>query len=259
MYKIAFFDIDGTLFDHGQTMLSDKVKEALTKLREKGIQTWVSTGRPPYVVPSYFIEQYFDGIICLNGQYCFNREGIVYHAPIDKKDVMTVIENAKKMGHPMQVCGRDRMLANGTEKWLEDYFDLAHQKVNVSDEFDEFIKGDIYEMMIALKMGEEKELLENTTTVRSSCCWHHAIDIIPIDGGKKKGVNEVLKYYGYSKEEALAFGDSQNDIDMFEAVGFKIAMGNGTKEIKELADYITDSVLEDGIYTACINLKLIEE
>ncbi|MFQ6929784.1 MAG: HAD family hydrolase [Eubacterium sp.] len=46
------------------------------------------------------------------------------------------------------------------------------------------------------------------------------------------GVNKVLEYYGIDKSQAMAFGDGNNDIEMFEQVGHPIAMGNASDDLK---------------------------
>ena len=52
------------------------------------------------------------------------------------------------------------------------------------------------------------------------------------------------------KEEILTIGDQNNDIELLKAGGIKVAMGNGTPELKECADYITDTVENDGFVKA---------
>lgn len=66
-----------------------------------------------------------------------------------------------------------------------------------------------------------------------------------------------MKYYGFSKEEAIAFGDGENDIEMLEAAGTGIAMGNAKDAVKERADLICKSAEEDGIYEYCLENQLI--
>ena len=79
-----------------------------------------------------------------------------------------------------------------------------------------------------------------------------AVDIIPLNSGKGNAVAAVLRHYGFSKDEAIAFGDGHNDIEMLEAVGMGIAMGNAKDEVKDKADFVCKSVEEDGIYHYCI-------
>ena len=67
----------------------------------------------------------------------------------------------------------------------------------------------------------------------------------------------VLRNYGFSKNEAIAFGDGHNDIEMLEAVGMGVAMSNAKDEVKAKADFVCKSVEDDGIYHYCIENKLI--
>ena len=68
----------------------------------------------------------------------------------------------------------------------------------------------------------------------------------------------MLNYYGLSKDEAIAFGDGRNDIEMLEAVGTGVAMGNAIDEVKARADVTCKSVEEDGVYHYCLEKKLIK-
>ena len=71
--------------------------------------------------------------------------------------------------------------------------------------------------------------------------------IIPKDGGKGTGIKKVLAYYGIDINEAMAFGDGGNDVEMLEAVKYGIAMGNANDNLKQIADFITLDVDNDGI------------
>ena len=81
--------------------------------------------------------------------------------------------------------------------------------------------------------------------------------MISIDGGKAKGIGQVLAHYGLTAEEAIAFGDSDNDLDMLQAVKIAVAMGNACDEAKQCADYITTDVDDDGIWNALKHFELI--
>jgi hydroxymethylpyrimidine pyrophosphatase-like HAD family hydrolase len=81
--------------------------------------------------------------------------------------------------------------------------------------------------------------------------------MISIDGGKAKGIGQVLAHYGLTPEEAIAFGDSDNDLDMLQAVQIAVAMGNACDEAKQCADYITTDVDDDGIWNALKHFELI--
>ena len=63
---------------------------------------------------------------------------------------------------------------------------------------------------------------------------------------KGNAVKFLQDKWGIKKEEILAIGDQDNDIELLKAGGIAVAMGNATDELKAYADYITDTVENDG-------------
>ncbi|MDZ7548132.1 HAD hydrolase family protein, partial [Clostridium perfringens] len=55
------------------------------------------------------------------------------------------------------------------------------------------------------------------------------------------------KHLGIKREEIITLGDAGNDLHMIEYAGLGVAMGNAFDEIKEIADYITDTNENDGV------------
>ena len=60
----------------------------------------------------------------------------------------------------------------------------------------------------------------------------------------------LCKLWDIKQEEVLTIGDQNNDIELLKAGGIKVAMGNATDELKACADYITDTVTNDGFVKA---------
>ena len=75
---------------------------------------------------------------------------------------------------------------------------------------------------------------------------------------KAKGVQKVLELYGGKTEDAWCFGDSVNDIEMMKVCGHSIAMGNASKSVKNVADYVTEDANHDGIRNALLHFGLLE-
>ena len=73
------------------------------------------------------------------------------------------------------------------------------------------------------------------------------LDVINNNVNKGSGVKALLDYYGIDKEDSLCFGDFVNDVDMFLACGFKVAMDNACSSLKEKADFVTLSNDENGV------------
>lgn len=67
---------------------------------------------------------------------------------------------------------------------------------------------------------------------------------------KNKGIDAIINHFGIKLEETMAFGDGGNDIDMLKHAGIGIAMENARDDVKEIADFITTSVDDDGITNA---------
>ena len=70
------------------------------------------------------------------------------------------------------------------------------------------------------------------------------------EASKYCAVKFLQKYWNLKDDEILTIGDQNNDIALLEAGGIKIAMGNATDELKSIADYVTDTVFNDGFVKA---------
>lgn len=254
--KIAFFDIDGTIVAPGTNKISKRVTDTLNQLQKNGIIICIATGRPMMNIPK-FENVEFDAYLSFNASYCYNREGVIYKNPIPREDVHKIIENAKKIGRPVSIASESRMGANGSDQDLIDYYAMAKHEVEVVDDFDTLKNEDIYQIMLGCQKEEYAQLLEDVHGAKITAWWPRAVDVIPVNGGKGVGIGKILEYYHFTKEEAIAFGDGGNDIEMLQAVGLGVAMGNAEDSVKEIADDVCESVAEDGVYWYCKKMGLI--
>ena len=67
----------------------------------------------------------------------------------------------------------------------------------------------------------------------------------------------MLEFYHLDAEDAIAFGDGNNDIEMFHAVGTGVAVENASEQLKAEADEVCGHVAEDGIYYYCLERGMI--
>lgn len=256
--KIIFFDIDGTLIDMNKKKISRKMLATLNALKKQNILLCIATGRSPLALP-HFKNNTFDAFLTFNGSYCFNQSESIYENPIPKRDIKQIIENSKKLNRPVAVATKDTTIANGKDQELIEYFSFANQEPIVSTDFDATVENDkIYQLMTGSRKQDYKEVMSETTDSKITAWWNRAVDIIPANGGKGIGINKILNYYGLDKSEAIAFGDGNNDIEMLEAVGWGLAMGNASNELKSVADEVIGNVTDDGIYEFCRANNLIE-
>ncbi|MQS75328.1 Cof-type HAD-IIB family hydrolase [Companilactobacillus halodurans] len=255
--KIIFFDIDGTLIDMNKKQISEKTLETLKRLKKQNIIICIATGRSPIALP-HFENLTFDTFLTFNGSYCFNQTESIYKNPIPTKDVEQIVNNGKELGRPVAIATSDSIITNGTDDDLVEYFSFANQEVVVSKDFNQTIENtDIFQLMMGARKKDYEKIIQNTTASKITAWWDRAIDIIPTSSGKGTGIAEILKYYGLDKSQAMAFGDGNNDIEMLNAVGHGLAMGNASAEVKEIADEVIGDVTEDGIYHYCLDNDLI--
>ena len=255
--KIAFFDIDGTLLPFGEKEIHPAVQEALRRLREKGIRLMIATGRSPSRLPPFLPRELFDGYLCFNGSYCFDEDGVIHKNPMDADDIRMIVKNGERLGYPVMLAKVDKTIASFYQEELAEHLKKVGAEYLVADDLESLMKEEIIQLQAHIPSRLDADLLRGTRKTKCVRWWELATDIIPMDGGKASGVEAVLKHYGLSKEDAMAFGDGGNDGEMLACVGLGIAMGNAVPETMTAADYVTDSCQEDGVVTALRHFGMI--
>lgn len=257
MIRAVFFDIDGTVMSHSRGCVPESTREALRLLKEKGILIFTATGRYMAELKDLPLDGLdFDGYVTLNGQICTDRSGRVLHAvPVCREDTQTLTEmfNSRKL--PLMIFERERMYVN----FIDDR--VRRTQADISSPLPEtgaYSGGEVYQFVAFVNEQESRELaglLKQCAITR----WNrHGVDIIPKDSGKVQGIQKILEIYGIHKDECMAFGDGENDIDMLQFAGVGIAMGNADETVKAAADYVTDDVDCDGIMNALVHYDLLD-
>lgn len=256
--KIAFFDIDGTLFDPQTGRISDKTVQTLKALQAKGIKCCICTGRPPASLPD-FGELHFDVMCTFNGSLCYTDDKVIHSSPIDRADIQCVLQNAAALGRPVSIATRNRLAANGYDQDLADYYRLAAQELNVTSEFDTLCQEDVYQIMIGCRAEDHPSIIQGAKGVKIAVSWDRAVDVIPFSSGKGVAIAKILAHFGLDAVQAMAFGDGCNDLEMLQAVGLGVAMGNAAPQLKAVADDVCGAVSEDGIFHYCLEHGLIDK
>lgn len=249
MKKIMFFDIDGTLIgfnNHGE--MTDKMIEALHKLRENDVKIGIATGRQTTVYAEKFKSiTPMDFIIGSNGREVLIEEAEIYSEPIPQ----TVIERLITFDDQYQVglllsSNADSATYNPpTEKCVKYIEGLALTAPTQNKDF--YLTNDIVQAMIFC--DEATELIFHQAFPELHFIRHNndGIDIVTAGPLKEKGIEVVLEHYGYEKSEALAFGDGLNDVGMFSYID-GVCLGVAHPELEKLAIEQVDTVENDGIY-----------
>lgn len=254
--RICFFDIDGTLIDPATGRISQGTRQALTQLRRRGILCCVVTGRPPASLPD-FGDLVFDAIAAFNGAVCYTQSQVIRSTPICPRELQQLLENAAALGRPVSLALKDRLAANGLDPDLADYYALADLELTVAEDFPEACREPVYQVMLGCREADLPAILRGTRQVKIARSWDRAVDVIPLESGKGPAIQSILAHFGLQPQEAMAFGDSFNDLDMLQAVGTGVAMGNAVEPLKALAHYVCPPVSREGIYRFCLEQGLL--
>lgn len=254
--KIAFFDIDGTLVDFQKKYMTEKTRQTLCALRANGIRICIATGRTPVTVPM-FEGVAFDAYLTFNGAYCYDAQGTILSRTIPGQDVERLIRNAAELHRSVCVSTDQELGANGWERNLADYFAIGNLVLEPSPDFDRLAAGPVYQIMVGTPKEEYASLMRGVTGAQIAAWWDRAVDVIPAAAGKGVGVQAVLDHYGLTADQAIAFGDGNNDLEMLQSVGTGVAMGNASQDLKAVATCVCPSCAQDGIYWYCKEQGLI--
>ena len=254
--KIIFFDIDGTLVNPRTGRVSDETILTLTRLQEQGILICISTGRAPAGIPDLGPVK-FDAYCTYNGALCYTDSEVIHSDPLTSEDVAQVLHNAAEIGRPVSVAVRHRLAANGLDPDLADYYRLAELELTVAPDFDAVCQESVYQIMLGCRNAEHAAIIKDTHGVKLAISWDRAVDVISSSSDKGVAISKVLAHFGLDASQAMAFGDSLNDLEMLKTVGIGVAMGNAIDQLKATADDVCGPVDENGIYHYCVARGLI--
>ena len=260
MIRAIFFDIDGTLVSLKSKVYSQSTKVAVEKLRDRGILVFVATGRSKFeIADEHLLDGLeFDAYMTNNGQEVHDWEGnCIYSRPLHPQDALTAWKLAKEKGFPTWVVGDEDTIMDRHDERVLAAMECIHTTPPQLGDVDAVIRKPIYKVVLFAKREEVLQFMPYLPHSRTTQWYPYGHDIISLEGGKANAMQAVMDHYGIGREETMAFGDSQNDIDMLRLAHIGVSMGNGTKEAKEAADYVTDDEDEDGIYNAIKHFELI--
>lgn len=247
--KAVFFDVDGTLVSHTKRNVPESTKLVMEKLKEKGIKRVLATGRHMSEISILPIENMeFDAYIMLNGQLCLDSTGnVILENPITGFDKEYFIKIFNEKLVPIMFVEKDEMYIN----FINESVEIAQDAISTPlPDVKNYTGNEIYQVILYADEETENRISKNLVGSKITRWNEYALDVISYSGGKESGIKEYLKLNNIKREETMAFGDGENDIDMLKLVGIGVAMGNAESCVKESADYITNSVDDDGIMEA---------
>ena len=273
--KIIFLDIDGTLTEPGTNVPPASAMEAVRKAQANGHMIFLCTGRN-YGMFQKVYKLGFDGAIGSGGGIILHGEDVIYDCPMTEEQRVLALNAFKEAGIVRTIeC---RLTSYSDENFAEVLAKTDNENPNsellrwkrIISNLDihpisEYKDDPIYKVVFMSPSEEALEtprkLLENdfkfiiqepdVRGITSGELVNKAFD-------KGKAVIRVCQHFGIDPNNSFGFGDSMNDLEMIEVVGHSVAMENGSKALKEIADYVCPSVSDDGLYKAFQKMGLID-
>jgi Cof subfamily protein (haloacid dehalogenase superfamily) len=279
MIKAIFFDIDGTLIaDNGKALAS--TREAIKEARKQGVLCGVATGRGPVELEKVIDYLELDMFITYNGQFVYTKENLIYAKPFSKNILEEIVAYADENYRQVMFGGETQVAGSLTIRLsqspvMQRYLRFLPKKFPVGtlkkllQRFSpnrnakryqalDILREPIYQCIMLSPESERKQLQQKLPDCDFKRSNAYSVDIVPKKGSKLKGIREFLAYEGIAMEEAMAFGDHENDVEMLSGVGVGVAMGNGHQAAKEVADYVTKSNNQEGIAQALREYGIIK-
>jgi Cof subfamily protein (haloacid dehalogenase superfamily) len=257
--KAVFSDIDQTLYSHNTKCVPASAVEAVNKLQQNGIKFFLCSGRNAYLIRKSGVYDYVkpDGIVTMNGAQAIIGDKNIYLHPIPPEVVDALIKFAKRLRFGLTLIeekeGHINMIDERVISAHEKYGTRFPQPRTFPDHYDRTI----YQAIAYCDAFDESLFLPHLKACKTARWDEYAVYIMPKDCDKSKGVSAVMKYYGWTMDEALCIGDDANDSEMIQKAGIGIAMGNGSEDIKKVADYVTGPIDPDGFKQAMEHYHLI--
>ena len=257
--KIVFFDIDDTLRVKATAYMPESIKYVFKSLKEKGIMTGIATGRALYGVVPEIRALEPDYFVTINGTYVIDKKATeIVNDPLPRDIVEKYVAWAKSEGIEYGFAGKDKPVVSARCDLIDDAMIPIYGVCDVEPDF--YLTNDVYHMWTFTENNAQLQLPDELASEIRLVPWHeHSSDVVKNGISKASGVAHVLESQNLKPINAMMFGDGPNDMEIFDYVGLKIAMGNAVPELKEKADFVTKTVEEDGILYALEELGLVEK
>ncbi|MGI6069365.1 MAG: Cof-type HAD-IIB family hydrolase [Blautia sp.] len=256
-YKIVFSDIDETLLTSRQTV-TDAAKAAIRTLEDSGIPFVLVSARMPAAITeiSAMIGSHSPVISYSGAMIQDARQNTLFETRLDRSSlekVMTLIQSRWPGVILNYYAGSSWYVEDASPKPVQTESRIVRLHPTVT-KFSGLIRQDLMPHKL-LCMGSPKECLQMEEIINQEVPQLFAVrsyptllEITDASVNKAAGIAHLLHLLSLDKQDAIAFGDSQNDLRMLQYVGWGVAMGNADDEVKRLADDVALSNNEDGIF-----------
>ncbi|HSP47596.1 MAG TPA: Cof-type HAD-IIB family hydrolase [Clostridiaceae bacterium] len=274
--QAIFIDVDGT-FVNDSGLVPESAKTAVREARKNGHLVFLCTGRSTAELFDFIMDAGFDGIIAAAGGYVELEGEVLLHQRVADEDVRHLVDYFDRNGIDFYLESNGGLYASRNCK--------AHVRELLFGGLSEAAKAEMAKGMNVFidALIEGEDLHRNDINKISFLGSSVPIETIKEEFGDKfnvipstvaafgensgelslPGVHKalaiemLLEHMDFPREDTMAYGDGMNDAEMIEYVGIGVAMGDAREGLKAIADDITGTADEDGIYNSFVKYGLI--
>lgn len=260
--KALFFDVDGTLLSEITHTIPDSALRALEASRKAGNLVFVNSGRTYAFLKDIEAMVECDGLLCGCGTCVVEKGKVIFQHRIG-------ISRGRKIRRAMLQYGFDGILESTEQlvvrrerSWMDAMNALrdgvAGQSVLREDCWDdenlEFDKFCIFADKNSDRESFFRFLAPDIDVIDRGNDFY---ECVPAGFTKATAIAWVLEHYGIAKRDAYVFGDSSNDLAMFEYADNAVLMGKHDKVLEPYATFVTKKVEDEGVAWAMEKLGLM--
>jgi hypothetical protein len=251
---LIFFDLDGTILLDGEIVKG--IPETIQLLKQNGHEVGIATGRNPILVGDLHQKLDIEHLVLANGGYVLSHNQLIREKYIPFATVKRMMKKADQLPFDLTIEYTDEYVAYRQDTDASLNFSkkfglpIARYDTNV------YPNRHVYAFVV-FDDDAVKAIKDDFPELQFNQSGGIAYDVNFSGGLKADGVKHVVDYLGYDMKDVYAFGDNYNDMLMIQEVGHGIAMGNAVKELKEVAEYVTDDFDQEGVQKALKKYGLI--
>jgi Cof subfamily protein (haloacid dehalogenase superfamily) len=262
-YQMIVLDLDDTLLQDDHT-ISDRTKRALMEAQELGVKVVLASGRPTsamYAIAEELrLKDFGSFILSFNGAKITNCQTgeELFSSTLSPDVVNHLYELSRRENVWIHTYVGDQIITEAGNQFTTIEGEITGLEVV---EVGSFV-GAVSEPVVKVLMLEEpaklatlekklqEELAGQLSVMRSKPFF---LEFTEQGVTKGTSLSQLIQKLGIKRDEVIAIGDSYNDLAMIEFAGLGVAMGNAPDDIKEKANFVTDTNMNNGV------AKVVEE
>ena len=250
--KLVISDMDGTLLNH-KDQVSDRFFELFKELQAHDIPFVAASGRQYYSIVSKLAPIKDDiFVIAENGGITVKGEEVLDTCTIDTETVHKLIRRMRDIEDAhIVLCGREQAYVESNHDEFLEIFKEYYTKYKNVEDLTAITEDSFFKIAVYSFGGSEEttypQVRDIEHEVKVKVSGENWLDISHLNTDKGRALKLLQQKLNISKDETMAFGDYNNDLEMIEQAAFSFAMQNAHPNVAKAANYSTKSNIENGV------------